>query len=355
LIEIKLKICRHECDLSQTTDIAQRPEFSQLKRRSAWNRDQEGYFSEDFTLAEIRTLRTKERLDASIRTHNFDGLYQVITLEEFLQLAQALVSNDTVSPVCSKEELPYVGVYIETKTPAHFHSLGYDVETTLLEILSNFGYEHRCKEVKESAVDKNQWIRECGVILQSFENNLASLDAPYPLVQLLEEGDEIQADTQLPYSDLMTKEGLEQIKTWAVGIGPSKYSCLNYSSESHESFGLIELAHSVDLLVHPYTFRPELAFLNSVAFGNDSTAEFRAFFDLGVDGVFTDSADGAVKAAEDYYINEPYWAWCIEIGFYVLTIVILLCFFSAVLLSIAFYIRQRKRNGTFTVVEESEA
>lgn len=153
----------------------------------------ENFYSEDFTLEEIRTLRTKERLPIEVRTHEFDHLYSVITIDEFLQFLKALEiqtgktgfncdlygTNQQISTNRS------IGAYIETKTPSYFRSIGYDVEGKLLEALNNWGYLDRCKNAKSK--DYNVWIKECGIILQSFENNLSSQlpeDCPYPRIQV---------------------------------------------------------------------------------------------------------------------------------------------------------------------------
>ena len=150
-------------------------------------KDNEGYYSEDFTLEEIRTLRAKERLPSDIRTHQFDYLFQVITLDEFLQFVSG-INNQTGNYRCNwNEEIPSIGVYIETKTPSHFRSLGYDMEGKLLDSLHKWGYEDKCKESRDID-DPANWAISCGVILQSFENNLKDqlpTNCSYPRIQVI--------------------------------------------------------------------------------------------------------------------------------------------------------------------------
>ena len=174
-----------------TTDVAEHSEFADKKRGSkiARTSEDEGWYSEDFTLDEIKTLRAKERLPEDVRTHKFDGLFQVITLDEFLQFVGG-INGQSTGYECdwdSEEEDREIGVYIETKTPSHFRSLGYNMEETLLETLRYWGYEEKCIVAHETYIeDPTRWAKECGVILQSFENNLSdlSLECPYPRIQV---------------------------------------------------------------------------------------------------------------------------------------------------------------------------
>jgi len=346
----RVLVLRHECNLDETTDVADHPEFADRQKRAAYGRrslnaEATGWYTENFTLAEIRTLRTKERLSEDVRTHAYDRLYQIITLDEFLQNALALRGQKSFPPSpCgeSSEEAPTpIGVYIETKTPAYFKAImpDFDFEGAVLSTLEKFGYKERCEQVlslKDS--DPHSWVKQCGVILQSFENNLASLEnCPYPRVQLLE-NDGVQPDTGKLYTDLMTDQELTKIKEWAVGIGPAKDSCLNYTT--YTSTGLIERAHSVGLMVHPYTFRPEPYYMKG-AFDDNPTEEFYAFFDLGVDGVFTDSCDIAYSAVNDYYYEPSEATNILKYFFYALTSLVIVLFVVGVFATVVIYLKRR--------------
>ena len=226
-------VCRHENEISGTTDVADRPEFAD--RRAAKEIDgkaYDGWFTEDFTLAELKTLRARERIP-DVRPDNtaFDGEFEIPTLTEVIELAERLG----------------VGIYPETKHPAYHRSLGLELEPRLVEALAGI---------------------RIPVFVQSFDP--ASLPLlPYPRVQLIGTG---------PID-------LEAIADYAQAIGPAKQLV---------DAELVAAAHAAGLEVHPYTFRREQRFLSDGA--PDLAAELRRYFGMGVDGVFTDHPDVAVAS-----------------------------------------------------------
>jgi glycerophosphoryl diester phosphodiesterase len=282
-------VARHENEISATTDVADHPEFAD--RRTTKTIDGvalTGWFTEDFTLAELRTLRATERIPA-LRPDNtvFNGLYQVPTLQEVIDLAKRAG----------------VGIYPETKHPTYFDSVGLSLEEPLLAALRANGYT--------SPRDK--------VFVQSFETgNLKELrrKTRVRLVQLLSDVgapyDLVAAGDPRTYADLSTPEGLAEIATYADGIGPSKNQIVPRDAAGNllEPTSLIDDAHEAGLLVHPYTFRNENEFLpadfrqgNPAAPADeyrratgDAPAEYRLFFRLGVDGLFSDNPDTAVAS-----------------------------------------------------------
>jgi glycerophosphoryl diester phosphodiesterase len=278
-------VTRHENDIADTTDVAAHPEFA--SRRTTKTIDGTpvtGWFTEDFTLAELRTLRAKERLP-DLRPANtaFDGLYPVPTFQEVIDLAKRAG----------------VGIYPETKHPTYFDSIGLSLEEPLLATLRANGLTGpRAK-----------------VFIQSFETaNLKELHAKtrLPLVQLIDATgrpyDFVVAGDPRTYADLVTPAGLAEIATYADGIGPSKDLIVPRDSAGNllEPTSLVRDAHRAGLVVHPWTFRRENSFLPlDFRQGNpaspeflrapgDLPAELRLFFRLGVDGVFSDNADVAV-------------------------------------------------------------
>ena len=278
-------VARHENEISGTTDVEDRPELAD--RRTTKTIDGTavtGWFTEDLTLAELKTLRATERLP-QLRPGNtaFDGLEQVPTLEEVLDLARRFD----------------VGVYPETKHPTYFDSIGLSLEEPLLAALERNGLGDPGAKV----------------FIQSFETaNLRELDrrTDLPLVQLIGgEGapaDLVAAGDRRTYADLVTRRGLCGIARYADAIGPDKNRIVPRDAQGRLAVptALVAGAHRAGLLVHPYTFRPENAFLPadldrgdlaSPLFERtrgDTEAELRLFYLLGVDGVFADHPETAV-------------------------------------------------------------
>src|SRR5262249_20486098 len=279
-------VARHEPEISGTTDVAAHPEFA--NRRTTKTIDGvavTGWFTDDFTLAELKTLRAVERLPA-LRPANtaFDGVDQIPTFQEVIDLAKKAG----------------VGIYPETKHPTYFQTVGLPLEELLVATLKANGYTKKSDPV----------------FIQSFETaNLRQLTTltKLRLVQLFDVAtrapyDFVVAGDPQTYGDLMTPQGLKGIAKYADGIGPSKDSIVPRDAQGRllSPTTLVRDAHRAGLVVHPYTFRRENNFL-PVDFreGNSASplfllapgnfpAELRLFFSLGVDGLFTDNADIAV-------------------------------------------------------------
>jgi glycerophosphoryl diester phosphodiesterase len=286
-------VARHENDITGTTDVAAHPEFAD--RRTTKTIDgvvhPDAWFTEDFTLAELRTLRAVERLP-DVRPTNtaFNGLYQIPTFQEVIDLAKRAG----------------VGIYPETKHPTYFDSIGLSLEEPLLATLRANGLDNR----------------KAKVFIQSFETtNLKELHAEtkVPLVQLIDEVgapyDLVAAGDPRTYADLITPAGLAEIATYADGLGPSKNLIVPRDAAGNllQPTSLVRDAHRVGLVVHPWTFRRENTFLPlDFRQGNpaspeylravgDLPAELRLFFRLGVDGVFSDNADTAVATRHQVF------------------------------------------------------
>lgn len=264
-------IARHENEISTTTNVADKLEF--YGRRTTKTVDGErvtGWFTEDFTLAEIKTLRARESRPA-MRTESakFSNQFQIPTFEEVVKLAQSRG----------------VGVYPETKHPTYFQRLRLPLEPPLIETLKKLGWNRR----------------GAPVFIQSFEvGNLIRLrsQTPVRLVQLLSSSgqpwDIQSAGGSRTYRDMATPEGLREIAAYAQGVGVEKALVFprNDKGEITEPSTLVRDAKAARLLVHVWTFRNEDAFLPANHKG-DPAGELKRFFGAGVDGVFTDFVDTA--------------------------------------------------------------
>jgi glycerophosphoryl diester phosphodiesterase len=282
-------VARHENEISGTTDVADHPEFAD--RRTTKTIDGApvtGWFSEDFTLAELRTLRARERLP-ELRPGNtaFDGQFKVPTLQEVIDL----VKDE------SRKRRKQIGIYPETKHPTYFQSIGLPLEQPLVKTLRRNGLAHR----------------HAKVFIQSFETaNLRALNRviSVPLVQLLNASgrpyDFVVAGDPRTYADLATPVGLKWIDRYADGVGANKDLVVPRDSTGHllEPTTLVDDAHDRGLVVHLWTFRNENTFLpadfrigTDPAAHGDFAAEYALFFGLGIDGLFADQPDTAVAAA----------------------------------------------------------
>ncbi|HEY3259422.1 MAG TPA: glycerophosphodiester phosphodiesterase [Pseudonocardiaceae bacterium] len=290
-------VARHENEISGTTDVAAHPEFA--GRRTTKTIDGvalTGWFTEDFTLAELKNLRAVERIP-TIRQRNtlYNGRYQVPTLQEVIGLAKEL----------SRHTRREIGIYPETKHPTYFKTIGLPLEPRLVQAL------------RENGLNRP----DAKVFVQSFEvGNLRDLDGvlQVPLVQLIGGSgapyDLVAAGDPHTYADLITPAGLREIAGYADGIGPDKNRIVPRNADGilQPPTSLVADAHQAGLLVHPYTFRNENTFLpadfrvgaDPAAYGN-AFAEYDVFFHLGVDGLFSDNADTAVEARADYLAARP--------------------------------------------------
>jgi glycerophosphoryl diester phosphodiesterase len=272
-------VARHENLLDGTTDVASRPEFAAYHTTKIIDGVAvQGWFTEDFTLAELKTLRAVERIPA-LRPDNalYDGQFEIPTFDEILDLVAAK-ELETGRPI---------GLYPETKHPTYFDSIGLSLEEPLLAALADHG---------RSDADSL-------VFIQSFETaNLKelALATQLPLVQLFGAGrpyDFVVAGDPRTYADLSTAEGLAEVAGYAAGIGPEKNGLVmrDASGAIIGPSALIEDAHDAGLLVHPYTFRSEPIF-HFLDFPNDPVAEIGIYLAFGIDGFFTDNPDIGVAA-----------------------------------------------------------
>jgi glycerophosphoryl diester phosphodiesterase len=305
-------IARHEPMLGGTTDVADRPEFAARKTtRKVDGIDTTDWFACDFTLAEIKQLRAKQPMAERDPSHN--GKLLVPTFQEIVDLAKAEMARLGRA----------IGIYPETKHPTFHRALDLPIEERLLKALADAGWTEKTSPV----------------IVQSFEvANLKDLrtKTQVRLVQLVD-ADDVDKDGNIvlappsaqPYDfvaagdkrtfkDLVTRAGLAEIKAYADGVGPWKPYILSAKQIDRDGDGkpddlngdgkiderdrvllaptsVVKDAHDAGLFVHTWTFRSEPRRLAS-DFGGDPMKEYKAFYALGIDGLFSDFPDMAVKA-----------------------------------------------------------
>lgn len=287
-------IARHEPILDDTTDVAAHPEFAARKTTKVLDGTSvNAWWAEDFTLAEIKQLKARERIPA-VRPANarLDDQLRIPTLQEAIDLAKGLEHATGRK----------IGIYPETKHSTYTRSLGLNMEEALVKVLRKNGYEGESGRV----------------YIQSFEvANLKELArmTKIPLVQLFGSAtarpyDVVAAGETLTYGQMATAAGLAQIAAYADGVGPPKSYVIPtpggvLSSDNATTF--VRDAHAAGLAVHPYTFRVENQFLPAnLRTGADPNArgdlqeEVRMFLAAGIDGFFTDNTDAGVKARDAF-------------------------------------------------------
>ncbi|MDQ6526619.1 glycerophosphodiester phosphodiesterase [Nocardioides sp. LHD-245] len=288
-------VARHENEIGGTTDVAQRPEFA--GRRTTKTIDGvtvTGWFTEDFTLAELKTLRAQERLP-QVRPGNtrYDGQFEVPTLDEVIELVKRESGRSGRT----------IGIAPETKHPTYFDSIGLALEEPLVRTLRRNGLDRR----------------NAKVVIQSFETgNLRRLDTMtrVPLAQLVDGSgapyDLRAAGSATTYADLVTPAGLADIASYAEWVAPTKNLVVprDASGALAAPSALVSDAHAAGLSVVTWTMRLENQFLPADhRIGTDPNApgdlpgEIDAFLDAGVDALFSDHPDIAV-ATRDAWAEE---------------------------------------------------
>jgi glycerophosphoryl diester phosphodiesterase len=279
--------------LEATTNVVDVPKFASRKTtKTIDGRPVTGWFTEDFTLAELKELRARERIPAQRPANvSFNDQFQVPTLDEVIELAKAQ----------SRAKGRTIGIYPETKHPTYFRSIGLPLENKLLDTLQKHGLNKADAPVFVQSFEtgnlKDVRLRSTVRIVQL----IGGSGAPYDLVAL---GD------KRTYADLVKPEGLAEIATYAQGIGPDKSRVIPVvAGKLGTPTTLVKDAHDKKLFVHIYTIRPENAFLpdslkkepkaDGTVHG-DTAAEITAFLDAGIDGLFVDSAATAVPVVKAY-------------------------------------------------------
>ncbi|MGC5534624.1 glycerophosphodiester phosphodiesterase [Streptomyces sp. SR-10] len=286
-------VCRHENDITATTDVADHPEFAGRRTtKSIDGLSLTGWFTEDFTLAELKTLRAKERIPGN-RPDNtlYDGRWTIPTFEEVLRWAEKE----------GRKRSKPVWLYVETKHPTYFRKLGLGLEEPLARLLRRYGRDRR----------------NSALILQSFEpgsvQRLAHL-VDTPRIVLLSGPKErpwdfVESGDPRTVADLVKPAGLAWMASFAQGIGPTLDLVIpkDASGRLTTPTTLVRDAHAKGLRLHPYTLRNENSFLpadfrrgtDPNAYG-DVFGACAAYLATGIDGIFADHPDTALLAAADF-------------------------------------------------------
>jgi len=301
----------HNVFLSDTTDVADHPEFASRKQSRMVDGVMTGpeWYISDFSAAELKTLRMKQPMAA--RSKQYDGLYPMATFQEIIDLAKQTADID------SKRR---INIYPETKNPIYQRQLGLPLEEKLLAMLTKAGWNTTdspvfvqsfepasLKRMRKLGLKTKvvQLIDGAGIDYKTGAITYESPDSAKPFSWL-------QAGDARTFAAMITPAGLAEIKTYADGIGPWKFYIL--PAQGLDSAGnavmaldqasnmaptaLITEAHKAGLFVHPYTFRDEAEHLTKT-YNGDPKAEYKAYFDLGTDGIFTDfSTTGRIALTE---------------------------------------------------------
>lgn len=288
-------VARHENEISGTTDVAQHPEFASRKTsKTIDGRPVTGWFTEDFTLAELKTLRARERLP-EFRGTAYDGQFQIPTLEEIIDFVAA--ESATRGRV--------IGLIPEIKHGTYFQRAGLAMEDRLLAILAAHAYTRTAPvEIQSFEIANLRYLRD----------KLGKTRPNIRLLQLLGDAGEQPYDVtvaggSLTYGAMATPKGLREIATYADAIGPSIRAIIPLAADGAlgKPTSLVHDAHAAKLELHPYTFRPENHFQAKDFWqGSDpktfneagSVAEIRAYLDAGIDAFFTDDPATGRKAVD---------------------------------------------------------
>ncbi|MCZ0738726.1 glycerophosphodiester phosphodiesterase [Phreatobacter sp. AB_2022a] len=289
-------VARHENDITGTTDVARRPEFAARKTtKTVDGESHTGWFTEDFTLAELKTLRAIERLGA-VRpdSQRYDGQFQVPTLEEVIDF--------TAAEAAARGRV--IGLIPELKHSTYFAKIGLPLEDRFLAVLQAHDYTRRNPvEIQSFEIANLRYLR-----------GKLGRPANIRLLQLTDEPAVIPADVaatggRTTFADMLTADGLKEIATYADAVGPWTRTIIPLEANGRlgQPNKVVDDAHAAGLLVRTYTFRPENRFLaadyRSEAGENarnetGAMAELKRYLALGIDGFFIDDPALGRKAVD---------------------------------------------------------
>jgi glycerophosphoryl diester phosphodiesterase len=294
-------VARHENEIGGTTDVEAHLEFAERRTTKVIDGvSVAGWFTEDFTLAELKTLRARERI-AQLRPANarFDGQFEIPTLDEILDLVHGADVVRAHSARARHEPAPRrIGIYPETKHPSYFAGIGLALEVPLLAALNRHGYADRDAPIFIQSFEATNLKMLSGMTELSLVQLVAASGAPF---------DWVAAGESRNYAGMVTRRGLAQVATYADAIGVEKTLVIPRTAQ--EALGsptaLVEDAHAEGLLVHAWTFRAENHFLplplragTDPANLGDLQAELTPYLKAGLDGVFVDQPILGVRARD---------------------------------------------------------
>lgn len=288
-------VARHENAIGGTTDVAAHPEFAMRRARKSIDGEPiDDWFVEDFTLAELKALRARERLP-ELRGTCHDGEFAIPTLAEIIELVAAQ------SAVCGRR----IGLIPEIKHGTYFRGIGLPMEDVLLAALAAHAYTCTAPlEIQSFETGNLRYLR----------GRLGEQHANVRLLQLIDAADMqpfdvVAAGGTRRYADMITPAGLHEIASYADAIGPGTRAVMPLDPDGRllPPTTLVRDAHAAGLEVHVWTFRPEQQFMARDFWCDDdpatrnaagSIAEIRAYLDAGIDAFFSDDP-GLGRAALD--------------------------------------------------------
>jgi len=293
-------VARHENEISGTTNVSEVTKFADRRTTKTIDGVQvSGWFTEDFTLAELKELRARERIPL-IRPGNkeFNDQFLIPTLAEVITLAKAM--SETTGRT--------IHLYPETKHPTYFQSINLPLEDKLIQTLKADDF---------TASKATVFIQSFEVAnLKELNQKIGTSQEKWKLVQLIDSADKapydfVKAGDTRKYADLLTQASIQDIATYADGLGPYKLNLINVDSAGafQTPSEVIRFAHDAGLLVHSWTFRPENSFLPAPlkTQGPDTTrheagsiSEMQEYLKAGLDGFFTDDPAVGRKAVDTF-------------------------------------------------------
>lgn len=299
-------VARHENEIGGTSNVSTLAQFAdRQKTKIVDGTSHTGWFTEDFTLAELNQIKTRERIPKERPANTqYNDQFAIPTLEQIIELADAHY----------KKTGKIIGLYIETKHPTYFQKQNLAMEDTLLKTLAKYEYTRDIAPIylQSFEVSNLKYLKDQLTLHKSLKHA--------KIIQLYDEKDMQPADfveqkNTIKYADMATAQGLKTVAEYADGVGPWKPYIFNETFTAPSDF--VKNAHAVGLKVHPYTFRPENSFLakNLKCSQKETDAaqrcetgakkEFEMYFNAGVDGVFTDDPGLGRQTLDAYWKTNP--------------------------------------------------
>lgn len=287
---------RHEPEIGGTTDVADRPEFADRKTTKQLDgKAVTGWFVDDFTLAELKTLRAKERLpELRQESSTYDGRFEVPTFEEVLQQREQL----------SRSTGRTIGIIPEIKHSTYLHDEGFDPEAEVARLVKKYKLNHRKAPL---------WVQSFELTALKDLRTEHRLKARTTFLTSASGGPYDLREEGITYEELTTPEAMRDLSRWIDGFGPTKDQIIPRAADGSlgEPTSFVEDAHDAGLDVMPYTFRAENEFLPTDYRNGSVPADFgRAideavvFMRTGVDGLFCDQPDVCVEARKEFLAED---------------------------------------------------
>jgi glycerophosphoryl diester phosphodiesterase len=292
-------VARHENAITDTTDVATRPEFANRKNRKTIDGEaHDGWFVSDFTFAELKTLRAVERLP-KLRGSAYDGQFQLLSFDEIIDFAAAE----------SAARGRIIGLIPELKHSTWFAQAGLPLEDRFTAILKAHEYTRRAPVVVQSFEVANLKALRKGLGKPSNVTLAQLVVAGTPEYDKVIPADVVASGGKTTFGAMVTARGLREMATYADIVAPNTRAVIPLGKDERLAAPttLVADAHKAGLQVVVWTFRPENVFL-AADFRSDagpaarhdagSVAEIKRYLETGIDGLFSDDSAIARKAID---------------------------------------------------------